>query len=43
MPRFPDFPTDEDQERAPNPQEIVDRIINGRLRALLSGAAPRPE
>lgn len=35
MPRFPDFPSDEDEERAPDPQEIVDRIINGRLRSRL--------
>lgn len=31
MPRYPDFPSREDEERAPDPREIVDRIINGRL------------
>lgn len=29
MSRFPDFPSDESEEDAPNPADIIDRIING--------------
>ncbi|WP_225335681.1 hypothetical protein [Halomicrobium urmianum] len=31
MPEYPTFPRDENDDRAPTPQEIVDRIIHGRL------------
>ena len=32
MPDHPEFPArDEEQERVPNPERIIERIINGRL------------
>jgi len=32
MPDLPDYPEpDEQKERAPTPERIIDRIINGRL------------
>lgn len=41
MPHHPDFPTREDEERAPDPARIIDRIINGRLGTVLRIPADR--
>ena len=36
MPENPEYPSEEDRERLPDPKRIIDRIINGRLRPLHS-------
>lgn len=32
MPEYPTYPSRDDEEQAPTPERIIERIINGRLR-----------
>lgn len=39
MPEYPHYPTRDDEEQAPTPERIIDRIINGRF-GPFTGATP---